>query len=395
MSEPTAVLSDLFKELLSPQELRRLLSRLPEGHHLEDALPGRNANASEVFHETARLLQRRGRTRELLAELREIPGLSPDKVRRVEQAARELELALDVSCTEKTPNAKLKMVALRLRAKVAEADVAVTDAEIRAAVAEDYQLRKVLDIDLRAEGFPDPTASSWAGLMNAVVAAVEPLRVQLNSQDTDKIGLFAFAPQSILVLLGHLLGDRLPLEYYQRFHQADAAGRYWRWEARGTGDEAWQLERETIRQGVGLDVAIVLSLSARIPVTSIYKAIQAHPDWCARSPKVVRLGLSTPAYDRLKTKAQLRGLQHHWSELLAELRREHGQDLRIHIFPALPIPAALAVGARIHPFFEQRTVLWELTRQRGVPSYCLEQLSEQTWRPPYSKPSVPSTTPSS
>lgn len=157
----------------------------------------------------------------------------------------------------------------------------------------------------------------------------EKIRPRLATGGIEHVSVFGFAPQPLLILLGALLTDIIPVDVYQLRREPQG----WKW-ANETNDSTFTLNRPAGPKG---PPALVLSLSATITPDRIRKVLSEEtPIW--------EITLPVPHNDWLKNRTQLRAFREALRPLLDQIKAIHGQTTLLHIFPAMPVAAAVELG---------------------------------------------------
>jgi len=152
----------------------------------------------------------------------------------------------------------------------------------------------------------------------------------VGSGDIEHLSIFAFAPIPLLVELGRFLSDIPAAEVYQLHREPPD----WRWQETPDGF-AFQIEEPAETH---VTVALNLSLSATIDNSRI-TAILA-PEGLS----IWRMTVPEPNNDFLKSRDQLRMFRQEFRLLLDRIKALHGQDVVLHVFPAIPVSVAVEIG---------------------------------------------------
>jgi 5-methylcytosine-specific restriction endonuclease McrA len=243
-----------------------------------------------------------------------------------EQEARILRL------TATSPD--LTTVAVLLRGRVADEPVTIGLDEIQDAVLPRHVgERGVHEIDLT--GFRDSgDPAFWS------VAAAEIRERMSNFYSTkfeegkpEHVSVFALAPIPLLMTLGACLSDKVPTTLFQRHRETQG----WVWKE--SGPEV-QFRSGMLREGTDpTKIALLVSVSGRLGradlppgIDAAYTVYHIEPD--GRDP---HLGL-------LETNATLEAFRRCYMGLIRAIDASHPKLNRIHMFPAVPAPFAVAMG---------------------------------------------------
>ncbi|MCT2195992.1 SAVED domain-containing protein [Paenibacillus sp. p3-SID1389] len=187
-------------------------------------------------------------------------------------------------------------------------------------------------------------------------------REQLRRQFSDKVkrrialgdichlSVFALAPQPLLIELGTLISDICPADVYQ-LHREPAD---WVWQEDPADFKYIINEPDEIHQVAALN----LSLSATIDNTRIFKVLGSETS-------VWTVTIQTPHNDFMKSKQQLSMFREIMRRLLDKIKAVHGHDNMLHVFPAMPVSAAVELGRIWMPKADLPLCIYDENRQLG------------------------------
>lgn len=165
------------------------------------------------------------------------------------------------------------------------------------------------------------------------------------------LSVFALAPQPLLIQLGVLLGDIMPVDTYQR-HREPAG---WEWPA----DAGTHTEFAVSEPPAGGRVpALVLSVSATVTADRVTRVVGDDVAiWDVRVPK--------PHNDVVKTRAMLVDFRQTMRGLLDRIKARYGDRTPVHVFPALPVTLAIELGRIRMPKADTPWELYDEQQSRG------------------------------
>lgn len=183
-------------------------------------------------------------------------------------------------------------------------------------------------------------------------------RIQASSDRIEHLSVFAIAPQPLLVLLGTLLGEIVP----SRLHQRRREPTTWTW---GSGDEPLELVVEEPANKAGVP-ALVLGLSATITSDRITRVL-------GEDVALWHVTVPDPHNDLLRTELHLSQWRTALRKLFDAIKAAHGQTALLHVFPAVPVSAAVEVGRTRMPKADMPWQLYDQVNQLGgfVPALCI------------------------
>ncbi|MBL9032634.1 MAG: SAVED domain-containing protein [Phycisphaerae bacterium] len=178
------------------------------------------------------------------------------------------------------------------------------------------------------------------------------------------VSVFGFAPQPLLARLGACLTDIPDVDVFQL--QREPRG--WRW-TDATPSSELVLERPERAEGTP---ALIIGLSATITADRVSRVLGAGAAiWTLRAPK--------PHNDWLQSRDQLRMFRRSMRLLLDQIKAAHGQTTTIHVFPAMPVAAAIELGRVRMPKADAPLLIYDQINDRNgfVPAITLGGGAEQ------------------
>lgn len=150
------------------------------------------------------------------------------------------------------------------------------------------------------------------------------------------ISVFAMARIPLMVYLGYALGDKVPIDLYQKHRGKDEN---WMWPE---DEPATSFEGCKVKDGpTGAGVVVVLSLSGTFALTDLPAEVAEFSVYELRPAGV------TPNPNLFRSRATLDAFAREFQDLLAELEQTDKNIDGIHLFGAVPITAALACGRTV------------------------------------------------
>ncbi len=243
---------------------------------------------------------------------------------------------------------------LRFAADIGQRDALVSTKDIFAAMAPDYYPaeRRPIDIELIGSSFSDDEPGYWVIQQeNLRRQFAQKVKERIVRREIKHLSVFAFAPQPLLIELGRLLGDILPISVHQRHREPST----WR----------WQLDQDAIRFQIakpeiasGPVAVLKLALSSTITDDRIRSAVGGDfPIWS--------LTCDAPHNDIMRRPEDLAAFRKHLRMLFDSIKAKHGPDAVINVFPAVPISTAIEVGRTLMPKADLPLVIWDQNRLAG------------------------------
>jgi len=159
------------------------------------------------------------------------------------------------------------------------------------------------------------------------------VRPRLGAGEIQHLSVFGFAPQPLLMRFGYLLSDIPAAETYQLHREPTT----WRWQE-CDGAPLFDLVVPDQLRG---EPAVIFSVSGRVDHRRVHEVIPDATIW--------ELASMDPHNDVLQTREQLARFRQDVRMLWARVAEVHGLRATVHVFPALPVSAAVEVGRVIQP----------------------------------------------
>jgi hypothetical protein len=218
---------------------------------------------------------------------------------------------------------------------------------------------RAFEIGFNRSAFNDSEPRFWS-------MEVDQLRRQFNAyvkpgleaKEVVHLSVFAFAPIPLLIELGRLLSDIPAAEVYQLRREPPD----WKWR-REPSEFAYKVYAS--KGPPRKTVALVLSLSADIVHDRVTTVLGEEVDiWVITHDR--------PSNDYLQSAVQLREFRMTMREVFNRIKADHGEDAMVHLFPAIPVSAAVEVGRVWMPKADLPLRVYDQNRATGGFSYALE-----------------------
>lgn len=222
---------------------------------------------------------------------------------------------------------------VRFGANIGVNEALVSTRELFAAmVPESYPAtRETIDLELVGSTFADHEAQYWAlQQTNLQRQFAAKIRGRVERQEIRHMSVFGLAPQPLLIELGRLISDLTPTAVFQR-HREPAT-----W--------SWQQDQPSIEFEVGIpngradgEVGLLLALSATVDVARIENTLGAN---CT----VYSITAKSPHNDIVRRPEDLSEFRRLLRQMFDSIKASHGSIERLHLFPVMPVSAAIEVG---------------------------------------------------
>ena len=209
----------------------------------------------------------------------------------------------------------------------------------------------VLELGMKNSSLEDKNELFWKAeeehLKVFFQQKVAPLK---GTHPVQHFSIFALAPQPLLTLLGTLLSDIYTADVYQRHREPST----WKWQTT-SGIDDFEIIPPTIAKGVP---ALVFSLSATVHDERITSVL-------GEDVSIWKVKITKPDNDFLKTKELLKKFRKLCRYLLNEIKAQHGEGATVHVFPAMPVSAAVEFGRVWMPKADLPMVIYDQNSATG------------------------------
>lgn len=244
---------------------------------------------------------------------------------------------------------------LRISATIGDNETAVPLKACIDALTPTFNLADRVPIDIKIRGMDhkdsDPTYYP-AEIGNLRARFEREIRGRYREGHLEHLAIFGFAPIPILMELGCLLSDLSEATVYGR-HREPSPG--WAWPNDGEKLDFWRIAGPT----GSTNVALKLSITAEITDDRVRAALpgQDVSIWEIRSS---RFGAN-----ELRNQADLAGYRILAGKVFDEIRAQHGPDVELSVFPAVPTTCAIEFGRVWQPKAHVSFNVYDQTQAEG------------------------------
>ncbi|HEF5693205.1 TPA: SAVED domain-containing protein [Bacillus cereus] len=178
----------------------------------------------------------------------------------------------------------------------------------------------------------------------------DKVKSRLGTGEIEHMSVFALAPQPLLMELGRLLSDIPAADVFQLHREPPD----WIWQKSSGGFEYIIKRPEQIHEKVALN----LSLSATIDDSRITNVL-------GNEVSIWNLTINEPYNDFLKSKDQLRIFRETFRKLMDLIKKTHGHNNILHVFPAVPVSIAVEIGRVWMPKADLPLIVYDENRNIG------------------------------
>jgi hypothetical protein len=179
------------------------------------------------------------------------------------------------------------------------------------------------------------------------------IRPIIEKNEQSHFSIFAFAPQPLLIRLGALFTDKIPVEVYQPIREPLT----WRWQKYPDNFEFIVKEPEYCDK----QPVLVFSLSGKITEDRIIPIIGEKANiW------EITVGEAFLHNDFMRSQAQLALFRQTVRKLMVSIKHKHGQSTPLHIFPAMPISCAIEMGKIRMPKADMPWIIYDQNHKHNA-----------------------------
>lgn len=213
------------------------------------------------------------------------------------------------------------------------------------------QGRHTLDLEMLGCALEDHEPGYWnfhrENLRRQYAAKIHE---RIQAREVRHLSVFALAPQPLLIELGRLLGDITPTDVRQ-FHREPKG---WAW-ADDSPPLTLMEQRPTVRTG---PIALVLALSGTVSDQRV-QAVLGH------SASIWRIAAERPHNDIMRCRNDSAIYARTLRRMFDAIKAAHGESQQIHLFPALPVSAAIETGRGWMPKADLPLIIYDQNRRTG------------------------------
>lgn len=176
------------------------------------------------------------------------------------------------------------------------------------------------------------------------------VRERLSLGAIDHLSVFALAPQPLLVLLGTLLGDIVPVDVYQRHREPPT----WSW-PENASPVRFDVHQPTTTDG---SPALIVALSATVVPERITRVL-------GPNAAIWTITTAEPHNDLIKCREHLSEFRRLLRRLFDQVKAIYGGGVPLHIFPACAVSTAIELGRVRMPKADMPWLVYDEIPSRG------------------------------
>lgn len=202
-----------------------------------------------------------------------------------------------------------------------------------------------IELGIKNLEMKDNSSEYWniqdSQLINLFNHRVKPL---LGKDPVQHFSIFALAPQPLLIRFGTLLSDLYPADVYQKHREPNS----WNWQ------EESQIYKFKIIKPIKVNgiPALVISLSGNIMDDRIFTVL-------GKKANIWKITIENPNNDFMKTRALLIKFRLIMRKVFDEIKSQYGSNKHLHLFPAMPVSAAVELGRVWMPKADMPLIIYD------------------------------------
>jgi hypothetical protein len=189
----------------------------------------------------------------------------------------------------------------------------------------------------------------WDYAFDLIEKEIEVVNRSIANGGLQHLSIFGLAPQPILMYLGMLLGNKIPIKVFEPKRMSDQDN-MWNWEQEDGINIQYSTEK--ILSGSSKDVILLIALSDYIDEDK-YKALNLN------EASIYKIFIDTPVQGFLKKESDKFGFISECRHLLNLIQSEVGNECKIHVLPAMPASLAVEFGRLIQPTKDPEIIVYE------------------------------------
>ena len=241
---------------------------------------------------------------------------------------------------------------VRFAADIGAMDALVSARTIFAAMPPDRHPadRRTIDIELIGCAYEDHQPEYWTLQRDNLRTMFERrIKERIEQREIRQLSVFALGPQPLLMELGRLLGDIVPVVVHQKHREPDS----WRWQADKPPITFVESEPTGILRS---RISLKLALSATVNDERITSVLGDDVSMWSLTAQNPHNDIMRRPDDQAEFKRRLR-------RMLDRIKSRHGEHAVIDVFPALPASTAVETGRVLMPKADLPLRVWDQNRK--------------------------------
>lgn len=208
-----------------------------------------------------------------------------------------------------------------------------------------------IDLDLSTLDLPDHEPEFWRiHVRNLRTGFAEKVRGRMERQEIRRLTVFGLAPIPLLIELGRLISDIATADVRQLLRSPKG----WKWDP-----AAPPLHFNVLQpSGAAGQVALKLEISAPVVDERIYAAV-------GNDAAIWSIAANGAHNDIMRSQLDLAEFARLFRTTLDAIKVAHGENTVVHVFPAVPVSAAVEAGRSWQPKAHPSLKIYDQNRKLG------------------------------
>jgi hypothetical protein len=224
-----------------------------------------------------------------------------------------------------------------------------------------------VEFDVTDSPYRDHERGYFARAQDDISRRVDRQLRQRGSRDQiEHLSIFGLASIPLLIHFGHEVGETIPSDVYG-FHRNTNS---WAWQPFTSEQQLCSVDEPSVNRDQPPTCQVVLNASLSDSISEV--AIQAVTQAIGLGAcPVYTISVPNRVPDQMRSKDQLDQFVATMRQLALRIRENHGLRCEIHLFPAMPAPAAIRLGQIWNPKCFPTLHVYEYNQQHGDFTYAL------------------------
>jgi len=261
-------------------------------------------------------------------------------------------------------------VVIRMMGKIRGGSVEVSQENAREVIYQsDKRTARFIDsfdkqsweIDLSRLSDPEESWEEYWSLGKTIIDnEIRIIEQGINKGNIRHLSVFALARIPLLIYLGYKLDDKTPTSIYQK-HRGENES--WMWS--DIADEV-SFKVTTVKTSAYSNVTLILNLSGSIDLSKLPLDISSDVN-----TYIIEPSNSIPNRDILRNRKSYENFVQTYHNFLSQIEIKHKSCSTIHLFPAVPISAAIACGRGVMKDAHPSITIYDLTGETYLPTITI------------------------
>lgn len=243
---------------------------------------------------------------------------------------------------------------IRFGATIGNIEALVSTDAIFAAMPPDRHpaTSQTIDLEMLNQAIKDDEPEYWEiQRRNLIRLFAEKVGGRIERQEIKHLSVFALAPQPLLIELGRLLNEIVPITVHNKHREPST----WKWQ-RDRPVLDFQVARPSAdRQG---PIALKIAVSATVNDDRITSVL-------GDNAAIWSITIARPGNDVVRQPEDLAAFRTTLRALYDKIKARHGEGKIIHLFPVMPASLAVETGRVWMPKADLELLIYDQLRDRG------------------------------